>query len=147
MHSYTRERGWVDAGELQLGEHIRQADGEYGVVQAVEVEQRPQVMFNLTVATAHTFFVGDQQWLVHNSSRLCPGSPVHKAQRWADYQASGRPLSYEQWSAKYDAYMGRARRANAAADAYHQRVGWGTRELEVDGEGVPRRLDIGDLSR
>ena len=65
---YTKERGWVDAGELQLGEHIRQADGEYGAVQAVEVEQRPQMMYNLTVATAHTFFVGDNQWLVHNSS-------------------------------------------------------------------------------
>jgi hypothetical protein len=24
-------------------------------------------MYNLTVATAHTYFVGSQQWLVHNS--------------------------------------------------------------------------------
>jgi hypothetical protein len=31
--------------------------------------QRPQVMYNLTVAVAHTFFVGDGQWLVHN---MCP---------------------------------------------------------------------------
>ena len=30
------------------------------------VVQRSQPMYNLTVAAAHTFFVGDQQWLVHN---------------------------------------------------------------------------------
>jgi hypothetical protein len=30
-------------------------------------------MYNLTVAVAHTFFVGDQQWLVHNSCALRPG--------------------------------------------------------------------------
>ena len=35
-------------------------------MQAVEVVEQPQVMYNLTVAQAHTFFVGDGQWLVHN---------------------------------------------------------------------------------
>ena len=28
---------------------------------------RPQMMYNMTVATAHTYFVGDGQWLVHNA--------------------------------------------------------------------------------
>jgi hypothetical protein len=46
-------RGWIAAGELQVGDSVRQADGGYGVVQVVAVEQRPQVMYNLTVATAH----------------------------------------------------------------------------------------------
>ncbi|MEZ4736343.1 MAG: hypothetical protein R3E79_55360 [Caldilineaceae bacterium] len=36
------------------------------MVQAVEVVKQPQQMYNLTVAEAHTFFVGDGQWLVHN---------------------------------------------------------------------------------
>jgi hypothetical protein len=46
---------------------VRKADGSYGVVQGIEMVQQPQVMYNLTVAEAHTFFVGDGQWLVHNS--------------------------------------------------------------------------------
>ncbi len=29
-------------------------------------------MYNLTVATAHTFYVGSGQWLVHNQSCLTP---------------------------------------------------------------------------
>jgi hypothetical protein len=67
---YTAERGWVAAGELHVGDRVRKLDGREGVVQAVAVEQRPQVMYNLTVAVAHTFFVGDGQWLVHNAK--CP---------------------------------------------------------------------------
>jgi RHS repeat-associated protein len=63
---YTQERGWVAAGNLKVGEHIRRVDGSYGVVEKVEYEQRHQLMYNLTVDEAHTFFVGDGQWLVHN---------------------------------------------------------------------------------
>jgi hypothetical protein len=40
------------------------------VVKAVEVKNDRQVMYNLSVETAHTFFVGDGQWLVHN----CPAA-------------------------------------------------------------------------
>jgi len=65
----TTVRGWVPAVEVQVGEHVRQADGGAGVVRAIKVVQRPQVMYNLSVATAHTFFVGKQHWLVHNT---CP---------------------------------------------------------------------------
>jgi hypothetical protein len=45
---------------------VRRADGSYGVVADVAHTYEPQVMYNLTVDTAHTFFVGDGAWLVHN---------------------------------------------------------------------------------
>ncbi len=64
---YTRERGWVEAGELRLGEHVRRLDGGYGTVLELNSIQRSQRMYNLTVETAHTFFVGDGKWLVHNA--------------------------------------------------------------------------------
>ncbi|MEM8535049.1 MAG: polymorphic toxin-type HINT domain-containing protein [Chloroflexota bacterium] len=70
---YTLERGWVDAGDLWVGAHIRKADGSYGMVQFLAVEREAQVMYNLTVDEAHTFFVGAQRWLVHNSG--CPWPP------------------------------------------------------------------------
>ncbi|MCG8348866.1 MAG: hypothetical protein MI924_13930, partial [Chloroflexales bacterium] len=65
---FTRERGWVAAGDLWNGAHLRQASGGYGAVQTLWFEEEPQVMYNLTVAEAHTFFVGTQQWLVHNNT-------------------------------------------------------------------------------
>jgi hypothetical protein len=34
--------------------------------------EKKQEMYNFTVDTAHTYFVGDGQWLVHNSCRFGP---------------------------------------------------------------------------
>ena len=56
---------WVDAGELQIGDDILQADGTTGEVRSVRVVADSQPMYNLTVDQAHTFFVGQGQWLVH----------------------------------------------------------------------------------
>jgi len=64
---FTIERGWTPAGQLQLGDHVRRADGMTGTIQTIQVVQQPQAMYNLTVAEAHTFFVGQGEWLVHNT--------------------------------------------------------------------------------
>lgn len=63
---YTQDKGWVNAGELSIGELIRKANGSYGHVQALEFVRKPKAMYNLTVEKAHTFFVGEKKWLVHN---------------------------------------------------------------------------------
>jgi hypothetical protein len=77
---YTIERGWVDAEELRIGEHVPQLDGDLGAVQTVALEPRTQPMYNLSVAVAHTFFVGDEAWLVHN----CGGTTQDAATALAD---------------------------------------------------------------
>lgn len=58
-----------------MGTAITSLDGESGVettgrITAVERHEMPQTMCNLTVDTAHTFFVGEEQWLVHNTDHL-----------------------------------------------------------------------------
>ncbi|MCG8349623.1 MAG: hypothetical protein MI924_17805 [Chloroflexales bacterium] len=63
---FTRTPGWVAARHLTPGAEVRRLDGGYGVVTRVVLAVRVQPMYNLTVATAHTFFVGDDGWLVHN---------------------------------------------------------------------------------
>ena len=65
---FTAETGWVDAGALWAGAHIRTVAGTAGVVQQIAVVARTQVLYNLTVATANTFFVGRAGWLVHNDT-------------------------------------------------------------------------------
>ena len=70
---------WTDALDLQAGDRVWKADGASGVVQSVEVALVQQRMYNLTVAEAHTFFVGEQQWLVHNS---CFRGPAAKGFDW-----------------------------------------------------------------
>jgi RHS repeat-associated protein len=63
---YVEGRGWTPAGELQVGEFLHRADGTSAAVRAVSWDYRPRTMFNLTVAQAHTYFVGTGHWLVHN---------------------------------------------------------------------------------
>ena len=66
MSPFYTDKGWVAAGDLWLGDAIRSANGTWGTVTALRLRGDTQVMYNLTVAEAHTFFVGDGQWLVHN---------------------------------------------------------------------------------
>lgn len=61
---------WVGAGHLVVGDKLKLADGHEGKVLNVTTFQKTQQMFNLTVQTAHTFYVGGQGWLVHNVA--CP---------------------------------------------------------------------------
>ena len=61
--------GWVNAEDLQVGDDIRNAGGSTGEVESITTEETSQEMYNLTVDEAHTFFVGDGQWLVHNDAR------------------------------------------------------------------------------
>jgi hypothetical protein len=64
------------AGELWQGAHIRKADGTFGTVEQINIVERAKVMYNLTVAQAHTFFVGDNKWLVHNECTIKPSGLV-----------------------------------------------------------------------
>jgi len=60
-------RNWVGAGHLKIGDTIKQADGTTGLVANVTTVQQTREMFNLTVSEAHTYYVGQDGWLVHNS--------------------------------------------------------------------------------
>ncbi|MCU0494674.1 MAG: polymorphic toxin-type HINT domain-containing protein [Chloroflexaceae bacterium] len=64
---YTVDRGWVEAKDLRVAERIRTIDSDVATVQGFAIEARTSRMYNLTVATAHTFFVGTDGWLVHNT--------------------------------------------------------------------------------
>ena len=77
---YVLGRGWVNAGSLHLGDAVPQLDGTTGMVQRLRTVARPQVMYNLSVDTAHTFFVGQGAWLVHNCGGFSSGKPPHVAE-------------------------------------------------------------------
>ena len=66
-HPFYAESQWVPASDLIPGDRIISASGEAGAIQQVQTLNQPQVMYNLTVAKAHTYFVGPGEWLVHNA--------------------------------------------------------------------------------
>jgi len=77
----TQGRGWVPAADLHAGEAVWRRDGSSGTVEAVSHTQRPQVMYHLTVDTAHTYFVGDGLWVVHNVCNRPGGYQVYDVDR------------------------------------------------------------------
>jgi hypothetical protein len=87
---YTEDGLWVPAGELEIGDLVYKADGEFGTVESVAVVCRLQPMYNLTVVRAHTFFVGDEQWLVHND---CDSAIARARDHIDDFQVSRKHLS------------------------------------------------------
>ncbi len=60
------EEQWVEAKHLQADDRVLAADGTLGVVEAIEIVDKPQTMYNLTVSLVATYLVGDGQWVVHN---------------------------------------------------------------------------------
>lgn len=65
-HPFLTEDGaWVAVSELIVGDEVRNADGDVGTVQALVFNATAQVMYNMTVADAHTYVVGDGEWVVH----------------------------------------------------------------------------------
>jgi hypothetical protein len=63
----TEEEGFVAAGQLEVGMHVLRADGTFGVVVKVRAVTGSSLMYNLEIAQDHTFTVGNDQWIVHNT--------------------------------------------------------------------------------
>jgi RHS repeat-associated protein len=68
---YTLGRGWVKAHELRAGDWVHGEGGEWLPIGKVEPVGDPEVVYNMCVAGAHTFFVGKRHWgfavWVHNA--------------------------------------------------------------------------------
>ena len=65
---YVEEKGWVAAGDLEVGDVLYTADGDEVEVTDLELEKlaEPILVYNLEVADFHTYFVGEFGVLVHN---------------------------------------------------------------------------------
>jgi hypothetical protein len=66
-HPFYVRGQWVPAGALSVGDPIASASGTFGQLVEMQVGTEPEVMYNLTVAQSHTYYVGTGQWLVHNA--------------------------------------------------------------------------------
>jgi hypothetical protein len=84
---YTVKGDWLPAAYLQPGDELRQTDWSVGAVEAIQFIAQPQIMYNFTVAIAHTYFVGNGQWLVHNA---CIQNINPADLHWTQRTAGGR---------------------------------------------------------
>ena len=63
---------WIDAADLVVGDVVSTADGGTGIVSTVTVSggvfEGDTWAYNLTIADTHTYYVGDEPVLVHNTT-------------------------------------------------------------------------------
>jgi hypothetical protein len=118
---YTLEAGWLDAEDLEPGMHVPSASGEPGEISSVDFAARPAIMYNLTVEVAHTFFVGEGEWLVHNTDGVCqlprPRKPSEPPLRGANGEIGG---TYR----LVDGTTGATRYTGRATDLSRRRSDW-----------------------
>jgi len=63
---HRKHAGWVLSGNLRVGDRLYTADGKHVLVVRVRRHVGHAVVYTLTVAHDHTFFVGSARVLVHN---------------------------------------------------------------------------------
>lgn len=148
-HVYRRSRStgtWCRFSTPTCGIELGDVNAAVDAALPKAEELPPEVAAETTTPGSPEALTTDPSPATATGGDLVPGSPAHKAARWAEYleRRGADAWEYERWSNVYERNMVRARLANEAADAYRQQLGWGNREVTVDVEGVPRRLDIAD---
>jgi hypothetical protein len=71
---YTVDGEWKEAVSLKVGDRIVDSDGSCKEISAREIQylEEPERIFNLNVEDYHTYFVGSNGLLVHNTRRCTP---------------------------------------------------------------------------
>ena len=112
---YVEYKGWVAAGDLDVGDILYTADGDEVEVTDIELEKlaEPILVYNLEVEDFHTYFVGEYGVLVHNTykvARNCSkaeAEAIEAAQNLVPGMHNGSPTRGAKWvfdlSGKYQA--------------------------------------------
>ncbi|GCE13576.1 RHS repeat-associated core domain-containing protein [Tengunoibacter tsumagoiensis] len=69
-HPWFTARGWVNAGDLKVGDQVQQLDGRTATITELHTVAGEQDMYDLSVSTIHTFAVGELQLVVHNCNEI-----------------------------------------------------------------------------
>lgn len=77
---YVKDVGFVNAGELQVGNEVLDSSGNVLVVEnrKVEITDEPVKVYNFQVDDFHTYHVGDNAVLVHNAGNNYKGNPLER---------------------------------------------------------------------
>ena len=69
---YVNKRGFVNAGELKVGDELLDSNGSILLLESTEIEltDEPTKVYNFEVEDFHTYFVGECGVWVHNAN--CP---------------------------------------------------------------------------
>ena len=106
---YVEGRGWIAAGDLEIGDTLVTADGDEVEVTDLELEKlaEPVLVYNLEVEDFHTYFVGEYGVLVHNECHLpSKKAALRQAKRDANIPMNQQPERVENVPMREAKYAG-----------------------------------------
>ena len=115
---YVKDVGFVNAGELQIGDKLLDSGGKTLIVEGTEIEilENPVNVYNFQVEDFHTYHVGENGVLVHNAEYTSHGLNQANARGFNDskvdsimenpsqkvYQSGGRTVYAKKIGGYYD---------------------------------------------
>ena len=133
---YVVDKGFVEAVELEIGDEVETADGERLFVTDIRYEYLdvPVTVYNFEVADWHTYYVSDEDVLVHNvcGETILPTEATHEAARNALLNEIAKTDAFKYGSNKYIGRM-------ESSYGYGKQIG----RQSLDGK-VRWRLDYDD---
>ena len=84
---YVRDRGWTGAVDLKAGDILVLQDGGYVIVEKIqhEILEKPVTVYNFEVEDFHTYYVGKNSILVHNTCMKSQAKRIDPAQFEKEY--------------------------------------------------------------
>jgi hypothetical protein len=102
---YTPDRGWVESGNLKVGDKLLQRDGKTAVIASITRTTKTTTVYNFAVANDHNYYVGSSSLLVHN----CPPETLYHYTNEAGHNGileSGVLLPSTKANSPKDAFFG-----------------------------------------
>jgi intein/homing endonuclease len=74
---WVPDKGWVEAGDLQVGDLLTTEDGIIIDIDGIEQREGEFEVYNFEVEDFHTYFVSELEVLVHNACQTIYKAPQH----------------------------------------------------------------------
>ena len=102
---YVPQKGWTDVVDLRAGDILVTVNGEYQVVERIQHEllESPIQVYNFEVEDFHTYYVGEDSVLVHNT---CANPSKANSKIWKKFKnhkngtktsGTGKKKQYYEW--------------------------------------------------
>lgn len=119
---YVQGRGFIDAGNLLIGDRLISVNGDDLLIEDyyTELTEEPVSVYNFQVEDFHTYFVGDCAVWVHNAECVVHPDGEIEITDWSGYPEDGPKPGGKLKLLEGDDYQKALKAKNAANRKYHR---------------------------
>ena len=119
---YVKGKGFINAGELKVGDELLDSNGNILLLESTEIEltAEPTKVYNFQVEDFHTYFVGECGVWVHNANCKVHENGEIEITDWEGYPEGGPKPDGKLKLVDGDDYQLAKKQKNAANRKYHR---------------------------